>query len=158
MMNPVVFVIQGETRHDPTQIAHAILDVDQWSTFGGAWPLPGIQSATFRDGSPTAQIVGSIIDVVNTDGSRHVETVNAWDPPRGFELKLHNFPKPLCWMATHIDERWEFYEHHFARSFEIHPKRVWCKPVLWVISRLLARAVRRHLAQIEATDLPATNA
>ena len=157
-MKPIRFEIQGTTRHDPHQIGQAILDVDQWSSFTGAWPLPGIKSATFRDGSPTPQVVGSIIDVVNTDGSTHSETITAWDLPNTIELQLHSFPKRLKWMAKHFDERWAFDGHDYTRSFELHPTWVWFKPMLWVISKLLKRAVRRHLAQIEATDMPVANA
>jgi hypothetical protein len=55
-------------------------------------------------------------------------------------------------LATGFTEAWEFERvgdgTRVARSFEMHAKSGLARPVLWLISFLLKRAIARHLRQM----------
>jgi hypothetical protein len=63
------------------------------------------------------------------------------------------FSKPLSRLATRFVETWEFEwvgnETKVARSFELNAKSMLTKPVLWIISIFLKRAIARHLTEIK---------
>ena len=132
------------------EIAQRILDVANWSGFQGFGPLPGVRTAVFEVQTP--QVVGSRIRVVNTDGSRHVEEIVEWDPQRRLQLVLSEFSPPLSRLATRFDETWELTPDgngtRVERSMSLHPTSAWAKPVLWLISLLLRRAIARHLREL----------
>ncbi|MEL6311305.1 MAG: SRPBCC family protein [Pseudomonadota bacterium] len=140
----------------PEHVGAAILDLSQWSTFTGWGPMPGIREAEFLERAEA--IVGTRIGVTNTDGSRHVETITAWDLPRRIELRLNGFPRPLSWLATHFVESWDFESAgegtwRAERRFEMHPRRGLTRPMLVPIAWMMRRAVTRHMAQIGATHV-----
>jgi hypothetical protein len=94
-------------------------------------------------------LVGTRILVQNTDGSRHVEDILVWQPGQHVVMKLHEFTAPLSNIATYFVEDWTFAPSaggtQMTRRFEMHPKRAGGRPMLWVISLLLRRAVGHHL-------------
>lgn len=147
-MKPVQFACQTLLNLSAEGIAGQILDLDRWPEFPGYGPLPGIRRAEFEVRTP--QIVGTRIRVTNRDGSTHVEEIVAWDLPRTVRLRMGGFSPPLSSLATGIDETWRFEERGpetcVVREFAIHPKSRLARPVLWLIARLLKRAVDRHLA------------
>lgn len=150
-MPPITFSCREPIARPPRVITEQILDLASWITFTGYGPLPGITSATFD--RQASGIVGTRIRVVNTDGSSHVEEIVEWDPDRRVRLVLSDFSRPLARLATHFVETWDFElikeGTMAARSFELHPKSAWARPVLWLIARLLRRAVARHLRQMK---------
>jgi hypothetical protein len=149
-MKPITFSCEATLNQKPEDIASQILDLSQWPKFNGYGPLPGIERAEFE--TKTAAVVGTRIRVMNRDGSTHVEEIVEWNPPERLRLHMHEFSPPLSRLATAFDEMWEFQSMiggtRVTRSFELHPKSRWSKPVLWLISLLLKRAIARHLDQM----------
>jgi hypothetical protein len=149
-MSPVTFICRDTLPQTPQEIGAQILDLSQWPKFQGYGPLPGIKSAEFEVRTP--DVVGTRIRVVNTDGSTHVEEIIEWWPDRRIQLRMDGFSPPLCRLATHIVETWQFTDSSGAtavtRSFELHPKSHWTKPAVWLIARLLKLAVQHHLRDL----------
>lgn len=157
-MQPVRFTCSAALSLPPEAVAAQILDVANWSDFQGYGPLPGIREARFELRTP--EVVGSHIRVTNTDGSSHVEEIAEWDLPRRLRLEFKDFSPPLSRLATRFDETWEFQriadQTHVVRSMALHPRARWTKPVLWLISLLLRRAIARHLQQLAQQRSPAS--
>ncbi len=149
-MRPIAFSCEVSLGMPPERIAQQILDLDRWPGFGGYGPLPGIRSAEFEARTP--EVVGTRIRVANTDGSSHVEQVVEWAPARRLRLRMGEFSAPLSRLATAFDETWEFERRdvvtRVVRRFELHPKGTATRPMLWLISLLLRKAVARHLRQM----------
>jgi hypothetical protein len=150
-MKPISFSCHETLPLTPKEIAEQILNVAKWPDFRGYGPIPGIKSAEFETRTPN--VVGTRIRVTNLDGSSHVEEIMEWQPDRRLRLQMGNFSKPLSRLATAFVETWEFEqvgnETKVARSFELNAKSMLTKPVLWVISFFLKRAIARHLTEIE---------
>lgn len=149
-MKPISFVCTGTLSMTPDEIVNQILDVTKWPDFQGYGPIPGIKAASFE--IRTANIVGSRIKVTNLDDSTHVEEIVEWQPDRRLQLRMGEFSTPLCRLASHFVETWEFEPHgtqtQVTRSFEMNAKSMFTWPVLWLISFVLKRAIDRHLLQI----------
>ncbi len=146
---PITFFCEATLDQPPEEISRQILDVENWSGFGGYGPLPGIKEATFETRTP--EIVGSRIRVTNADGSSHVEEIVEWNPETTIELRMGEFSPPLSRLATEFHERWEFDYNgttQVVRSFELHPKSAWTRPALWCIAFFLKKAIARHLRQM----------
>jgi hypothetical protein len=149
-MSPVTFTCEATVPLSAEAIAGRILDVASWPTFAGYGPLPGVGSAAFEVRTPA--VVGSRVRVRNTDGSGHVEEIAEWEPDRRVRLVMTGFSPPLCRLATRFEETWTFEPvadgTNAVRSFELHPRSAFARPLLWIISRLLRRAVARHLREL----------
>ncbi len=149
-MKPITFSCQATLPQKPEEIASQILDLSGWPEFSGYGPLPGIKLAEFE--TRTAKIIGTRIRVTNRDGSTHVEEIVEWEPTRRLRLHMSEFSPPVSRLATGFDETWEFErdgdDTHVVRSFEMHPKSVLARPMLWLISFLLKRGISRHLEQM----------
>ena len=150
-MRPITFACRETLSLTPEEIAEQMLDVSQWLGFQGYGPIPGIQSAVFELRTP--EIVGSRIRVTNRDGSSHVEDILEWQPSSRLQLHMHEFTPPLSRLATGFLETWEFQQTgsqtQVTRTFEMHPKSLAAKPVLWGLSFLLKRAISRHLREMK---------
>jgi Polyketide cyclase / dehydrase and lipid transport len=151
-MKPVTFTCEETLPLAPEDIAGRILDVARWPDFAGCWPIPGITAAEFEARTPG--VVGSRIRVINTDGSSHIEEIVEWQPDRRLQLRMEQFSPPLSRLATEFLESWAFRRlggaTRVTRSFELHPKSPVARPVLWLISLLLKRAIARHLREMSA--------
>ncbi len=149
-MKPITFACEQTFALAHEDIARKILDVTKWTDFHGYGPLPGIKVAEFEVQTPG--VVGSRIRVTNTDGSTHVEEIVEWQPDHRLRLHMQDFSAPLSRLATRIEETWEFKrtgnETHVTRSFQIHAKSVLARPLLWMISILLKKAIARHLREM----------
>jgi len=147
---PIRFTCETDLHERPEEIAGQILDLSKWSEFDGYGPLPGIESAEFE--VETAEIVGTKIRVKNRDGSTHVEEIGEWEPTKQLHLRMYDFSAPVSHLASRFDETWQFERRngktHVSRSFEMHPKSTLTRPVLWLVSFLLKRAIARHLDQL----------
>jgi hypothetical protein len=152
-MKPITFSCEQTLALAPEEIARQILDLKKWPDFHGYGPLPGIKVAEFE--VRTSEIVGSRIRVTNTDGSKHVEEIVEWQPNHGLGLHMKDFSAPLSRLATGIEETWEFErignETKVTRSFQIHAKSVLARPLLWMISFLLKKAIARHLREMRTS-------
>jgi Polyketide cyclase / dehydrase and lipid transport len=140
----------------PADLAARILDLANWTDFQGYAVLPGIRAAAYQVRTPG--VVGSRIRVTNTDGSSHVEEIMEWQPDRSLRLQMKEFSPPLSRWATEFVESWEFqridHSTRVTRSFELHPKSDFARPVLWLISLLLKRAIARHLRDMRDLGQP----
>ena len=149
-MKPIRFSCYATLPQKPEEIANQILDLSKWPEFNGYGPLPGIKQAEFE--KKTDEIVGTRIRVTNRDGSTHVEEIVEWESTRRLRLHMHEFSPPVSRLATSFDETWEFERvgdrTNVVRSFEMHPKSVLVRPLLWFISFLLKRGIARHLNQM----------
>jgi hypothetical protein len=149
-MKPITFCCTETIPLAPEDIAGQILDLANWTDFTGYGVLPGIKAAAFETRTPG--VVGTRIRVTNTDGSSHVEEIVEWQPDRRLRLDLTDFSPPLSRLATGFVETWAFEQRgdstRVVRSFEMHAKSFFTRPILWLISFLLKRAIARHLRQM----------
>lgn len=150
-MKPLLFSCSATVALAPEIIARRILDVDNWIDFKGYGLIPGIRMAEFAIRTPN--IVGSQIRVTNTDGSTHIEEIIEWQSDRRVRLLMKDFSAPLSRLASGFQETWEFErlgnETKISRSFEIHPKSILARPLLWILVFFLKRAITRHLQQMQ---------
>jgi hypothetical protein len=146
----ITFTVGADSSISPEQICKEIFDVDRWSDFKGYGFLPGIAKVTMK--SPANSIVGTEFYVENTDGSKHKETVQSFNPGKCLIMKMSYFTFPVKNIATHFIERWDFANtnsgYRINRTFELYPKNAFASLPLWLISRLLKQAVARHTHQI----------
>lgn len=149
-MKPITFSCTETVPLSPEDIARQILDLAKWTDFKGYGVLPGIKEAAFEVRTPA--VVGTRIKATNTDGSSHVEEIVEWEPERRLRLDMKDFSPPLSRLSTGFVETWTFERlgngTRVTRSFKMHPKSLLARPVLWLISFLLKRAVARHLRQM----------
>ncbi len=157
-MKPVEFSCTETIPAAAEAIAAQILDVNNWSQFTGYGPLPGIREAVFE--VRTTEIIGSRIRVTNTDGSSHVETIEAWEPGRGLTMRFGEFSPPVSRLATSFEEIWSFEPAadgtRVTRAFRLHAKSMFTRPMLWAISFLLKRAIDHSLKQMRAAAAAAS--
>jgi hypothetical protein len=150
-MKPITFTCQEMLPMAPEKIAEQILELSKWPEFRGWGPIPGIKSVEFETRTPN--IVGSRIRVMNLDGSSHMEEIVEWQADRRIQLWMGNFSKPLSRLASGFMETWQFerigHETQVVRSFELNAKSMLTKPVLWLISYFLKRAIAGHLTEIQ---------
>jgi hypothetical protein len=151
---PIIrFICEASLKVGAQTIFDGILDLQNWPSFKGYGPLPGIRKAEY--GFKTTNVVGTIIQVENTDGSQHTETIQEWVPEKSIMIELGNFSAPLSHLATHFTEKWSFLPAEkpqiMRREFILHAKSRLTLPFLWIISILMKRAVDRHSAYIQQT-------
>ena len=149
-MTPITFSCEERLTMPPEGIAEQILDLGLWPGFEGYGPLPGIRSAEFEARTP--EVVGTRIRVTDTGGSSHIEEIAEWEPGRRIRLRMGEFSPPLSRLATGFDETWELTrlgtDTRVVRSFALHARSVAARPLLWLISLLLRRAIALHLRQM----------
>ena len=152
MTAPIRFTREDVLKNTPEEIAAHILDLSNWSDFTGYGIIPGIEQAEFEIRTP--EVVGTRIRAKNRDGSTHVEEIVAWDLPRRLQLRIHDFSAPVCYIADHFDEFWEFTVveegTHITRSMELYARSFFTRPLLWLISLWLRRAIAKHLAELRS--------
>lgn len=150
MTAPIRFTCENVLPNTPEEIAAHILELCNWPDFTGYGPLPGIKQAEFEIRTP--EVVGTRIRATNCDGSSHVEEIIVWDLPGRLQLRVQDFSVPVSRLASHFDEFWEFAPvdngTQVTRTMELYAKSALTRPLLWLISRLLKRAIARHLEQL----------
>jgi len=150
----IIFSVTEESSIDAKAICEGIFDVENWTSFEGYGPLPGVKQATMI--SPQGNRVGTVFSVENIDGSSHKEIVEAYSPEIALTLRMYDFSPPLSRLSTHFVEKWDFgsiqTKRQIRREFELYPKSfIWYFP-LWLISLLLRRAVSKHTRMIANPD------
>ncbi len=152
-MTPVRFTCRRFIPYPATALCAWIADTDLWGTFRGYGPLPGVRRATYA--LRTEHMVGSRIMVENTDGSRHTEVIYRWIPGEAVAMRLEDFTLPVSTLATHFTEEWTLRTAadgtQAERVFSLYPRTVLTRPVLWLVSLVLRRAVDQHLKQMADT-------
>ncbi len=146
-MRPITFTCTQVLARPAAAIAGDIAELSRWSEFKGHGFLPGIQRAVYEQRPEGME--GARIRVQNTDGSGHVEEVLVWNPGQQIVMKLCEFTPPLSRLATHFIEEWHFAPTvdgtHISRQLSLFPQNRFVRPLLWLISRLLKRAIASHL-------------
>ena len=65
---------------------------------------------------------------------------------------MKDFSRPLARLASRFEETWDFElcdgGTKVVRSFELYAKSAFARPLLWMISSLLKKAIARHLEQM----------
>lgn len=149
-MKPIIVRIIGQTNRSPQEICAEFLDTNRWPEFKGYSILPGIEQAHFETKTP--ELIGSRINVKNTDGSSHVEEIIEWDVLNRIELKFQEFDSPLKKLATHFIEVWEFRKSadgtEVTRSMTMYPKGIAGRIMLIPISKLMKKALEKQLRQM----------
>lgn len=134
----------------PADISARIARVELWPEFAGYGPIPGIESAHYE--KHAEGMIGARIRVKNRDGSTHVEEITEWSPERRIVMTMHSFSPPLQKLADRFVEEWDFTRATdrtaVRRSFTLYPRSPLARPLLSVISKLLRRAISRHLDQM----------
>lgn len=150
MYQPIRVVSVRSMSVPPDQIGAQLLALENWKSFSGYGPLPGILEARFRRKTP--EIIGTQIEVQNSDGSSHIEEIEEW-LPSGITLRFSGFSAPLSRIADHFLERWSFApegdRYRVSRGFALYPKNLAGALLLRMVGPLMRRAVDRHLDEIE---------
>ena len=148
-MKPIDIQVIANTQLSPEAFCEEFLDTDRWPEFTGYACLPGVKAARFERRTP--EVVGSRIQVQNTDGSTHVEEIITWDVPQRIAVKFVEFQPPLRYLADHFIEAWEFRPSaggtEVTRSMRMVPKSWLGRMVLLPISVLMKRALEKHMRQ-----------
>lgn len=150
-MSPIKFDTRTYSSVHQDSLFEQVLILDNWQSFSGFGPVPGIAKAEFIN--EQSEIQGRRIAVTNTDGSSHVEEIKRWEPPDSIEMEIKEFSPPLSRLASHFLERWSFQastsgKTMVVRTFELYPKNQLTRPALWLIARFLHRAVSKHTNEI----------
>ncbi len=151
-MKPIEIKVEGFIRKSSHEICAEFLRTERWQEFQGFSILPGIKSASFHTQTPN--LVGSRIQVENTDGSAHIEEIVEWDTDRRIAMRFQEFTPPLQYLASHFLEEWEFSNSTdgtaVSRKMSIYPKGVLGWTMLLPISGLMKKAFQMNLAQYDS--------
>lgn len=149
-MKPIEVITNDLIKKTSAEICDEILNIDRWKEFKGYSILPGIKNARFDVRTP--EVIGSRINVLNTDGSSHVEEIIEWDVEKRISLKFQEFNSPVRNLATHFIETWEFRKSEKGtetiRRMTMYPKGFFGWMILIPISILMKKALAENLRQI----------
>ncbi len=86
------------------------------------------------------------------DDRAEIEGDLALDLDAETTLRMQEFSPPVSRLATHFDETWDFASQgsgtRVDRSFRMYARSALTRPLLWMISVLLKKAIARHLRQM----------
>lgn len=130
----------------PEVVFEVITSTTWWPLFTGYGPMPGIAHAEPGDGLPMH--LGSVVEVTNTDGSRHQEVVTALEVPRLYAIEMR-LPASARIVLSTVRERVEIEPYadgsRITRRFEVVPRSWLTWPAALLLAQLLLRpAVERH--------------
>ena len=149
-MKPIEIKISGHSPRPPRELCVELLELERWPEFKGYAFLPGVESARFEIKTP--QILGSRIQVRNTDGSSHVEEIIEWDVDNKVAIRFQEFDPPLQHLASHFIETWNFEDSthgtQITRTMSMYPKGWTGWILLLPISRLMKKAFERNREQL----------
>lgn len=137
----------------PERLYEHITSVEGFLSFPGWGPIPGLREVTVEGG--TLRDVGARTRVVNTDGSRHRELVRVVEPPRRYEIRIHDLDSAFRFMVSHVDEAWELSpegaETRVLRTFTFALRSAaWAPLALPLGHGAFRAAMRRHHRVVEA--------
>lgn len=155
-MKPILVTVQTELEISRQQLFEEILRLENWPSFKGYGPIPGVRQATFIQRSENE--VGTRIRVENEDGSVHVEEIIEWQPFDSIRMRLDEFSPPLSRLASHFIETWQFEtvegKEVVKRGMALYGNSTVTKPTLWLIGRFLKNAVLNHTLALGRGDTP----
>lgn len=138
------FETRLETREPPEAVFDRIADLDQWSTFRGWGPMPGITRAELVEG--TAVAAGALVRVTNSDGSVHHERFEVFDRGRALRIRMELGPPAGWFLAGIVETLAPGPDGVLVRRFELTPRSWLTLPMVWLIRGMLRRAVLAHNA------------
>lgn len=148
---PFRFSVNAQVELSPAEVMDQILEVSRWSDFPGYGFIPGIDKAQFQVWCD--EIVDSRILVENTDGSRHVEEVVDYVSEQRICFEMKEFDSVVAHLVDHIEETWtleaDSKKTSLTRTFALHSAHWVARPLVWVVSQMLKRAVLRHMELFE---------
>lgn len=144
-------VVEHRFRAAPEAVFALALDPQRFpATFTGFGPIPEIRRIRV-DGPP---VLRGRRELENSDGTRLVEVITAYDPPRQHTYSLSGLQPPLAWLvrAGHAD--WHFlidgpgtrvrWRYRFVLS---HPLALpLAAPLLWLFMRTAMRRCLKAMA------------
>ena len=96
--------------------------------------------------------MGSIIKVINSDGSRHIEEIIHWDVDKKIEIQFYDFHSPLQYFASHFIETWEFNKvgdvTDMTRTMTMYPKGLLGWIFLKPLSLLMKKSFENNLIHL----------
>jgi hypothetical protein len=124
-------------------------DIGAMTSFVGYGPIPGIQSARWLEGSGA---VGSVREIVNTDGSKHKEEVMVFDLHERIEDRIFDMTSPFRLMVREARDIFEFSAEGDGTRLERTFRFELTSPLWWPAARTIGaffrRAMRRHHANL----------
>lgn len=141
------FVTSSIVPRPPETVFAYIVDLDNWPSFRGWGPLPGIVRAELADGTRQL-VVGARVRVTNTDGSVHHEIVEELVPGRRYRVRME-LGAPAAALMARIDEQVDLEATSqgtlVRRRFDVTARSWQTAPLAWLVAKLLLyRAVRAH--------------
>lgn len=140
------FTIQMDYYQDPKYIFDSFMQIEKWSDFKGFGIIPGIKNAKFIRKSNL--VIGTLIQVENTDGSTHKEEFLEFDENRYLKIKMYDFSKPLSYLTEYFIEEWvlikESDHYKIERSMNLQGKGFLSNFLLNIISKSLKNAIQKH--------------
>jgi hypothetical protein len=130
---------------------------ENFGSFEGFGPIPGIRSATYVTHGPVG--VGSRRRVLNTDGSEHSEEITHFEAPRRHNSRIFDIRPPFALIVRFLEDDWIFEDSgdrtRIQREFRIDARPL-ALPIAVLLLPLLRRAVRRDLDNIRRALEPQT--
>lgn len=143
----VVLVESAHLLAPPEAVWAELTTLEHMTDFVGFGPIPGVARAAWLEGAPYAE--GSVREVTNLDGSRHLERVQRAEAPRVMEDALFGFTSPLRHVVREGFDRFELERDgastRLRRTTSFVLSRWWWWPLVWLLLHIFfRRAVRRH--------------
>ena len=127
-------------------------------TFEGYGPLPGIESATWREAAEQAPRLGAVRDVLSRDGTRHVEEIVEFEVEARIADRIHGFRGPPSLFLKQMRDAWQFEAvsrgTRVVRTMHIELRSAWWLPIGLLLRFLMRRAFRRHHRRLGAVLRP----
>lgn len=126
-------------------------DAENFVSFTGCGPIPGIVSARYVTGGAPAS--GSRRTILKTDGTEHHEEIVLFDRPRRHTSRVTGFGPPFSWLVRFADDDWVFIAANdvtlVERTFVLTLTSPIAAPVAFVLLHTFMRvALRRDLENI----------
>lgn len=127
-------------------------DADNFVSFVGFGPIPGIRTATYE--TPGEPRVGSKRRIVETNGAEHLEEIVELQRPSRHNSRITGLAPPFSWLVRYAEDDWRFAPARSGTALERTFTFELTSPLAAVIGfpllHLFMRpAVRRDLHNIE---------
>lgn len=142
------FTTESLLPRPPAEVFTYITNLENWTTFTGYGPLPGIKSAT----APGPLALGTSVRVQDTDGTTHNEVITLFEPPHRYAVRMELVP-PASYLMAHILEEINMHPYgqgtKIVRTFTTVPRNAFTGFAVWLITFLFLRpAVQKHDATV----------
>ena len=129
-------------------------DAENFVSFVGFRPVPGIRQATYETPGPPR--LGSRRRILKTDGTEHVEEIVGFDAPSRHVSRITGLSPPFSWLVLSGEDDWKFEESAAGtvveRTFAFELTSIFAALLAFPLLHLCMRAaVRRDLRNIAET-------